>query len=69
MSGAVAEQFGIFSFFAGWVLLMTLFIILFVPETKNIPLVRAPLCTFSVAVPGYQDVWGHGYGTAVPNIL
>ena len=33
-------QFGIFLFFAGWVILMTLFVMLLVPETKNIPLVR-----------------------------
>ncbi len=39
-------QYGIFLFFAGWVIVMTLFVMLIVPETKNIPLVRIILlCT------------------------
>lgn len=37
------SQWGIFLFFAGWVFLMSLFIILFTPETKGIPLVSPPL--------------------------
>ncbi|PRQ38413.1 putative major facilitator, sugar transporter, major facilitator superfamily [Rosa chinensis] len=31
-------KFGIFIFFSGWVLVMTLFAIFFIPETKNIPI-------------------------------
>lgn len=35
---AVVSQYGIFLFFAGWVLLMTLFVAFLLPETKNIPI-------------------------------
>ncbi|KAJ3689463.1 hypothetical protein LUZ61_018627 [Rhynchospora tenuis] len=31
-------KFGLFYFFAGWVLVMTIFIALFLPETKNVPI-------------------------------
>eukprot|EP01018_Ginkgo_biloba_P005973 Gb_10108 [translate_table: standard] len=31
-------KFGIFLFFAGWVVLMTLFVYFFLPETKNVPI-------------------------------
>ncbi|RRT56505.1 hypothetical protein B296_00027070 [Ensete ventricosum] len=31
-------KFGLFYFFAGWVLIMTTFISLFLPETKNVPI-------------------------------
>ncbi|KAG6478370.1 hypothetical protein ZIOFF_061812 [Zingiber officinale] len=31
-------KFGLFYFFAGWVLIMTIFIALFLPETKNVPI-------------------------------
>ncbi|KAF3773457.1 hypothetical protein EJ110_NYTH47953 [Nymphaea thermarum] len=31
-------KFGLFFFFAGWVLLMTVFIFFFLPETKNVPI-------------------------------
>ncbi|KAG1342181.1 Sugar transport protein MST3 [Cocos nucifera] len=31
-------KFGLFYFFAGWELLMTIFIALFLPETKNVPI-------------------------------
>ncbi|CAN6463401.1 unnamed protein product [Victoria cruziana] len=31
-------KFGFFFFFAGWVLIMTIFIYLFLPETKNVPI-------------------------------
>lgn len=31
-------KFGIFLFFAGWVLIMTLFVYFFLPETKNVPI-------------------------------
>ncbi|XP_031478188.1 sugar transport protein MST6-like [Nymphaea colorata] len=31
-------KFGLFFFFAGWVLLMTIFIFFFLPETKNVPI-------------------------------
>ncbi|KAJ4798086.1 Sugar carrier protein C [Rhynchospora pubera] len=31
-------KFGLFFFFGGWVLIMTIFIFLFVPETKNVPI-------------------------------
>ena len=31
-------QFGIFLFFAAWVLVMTLFVIFLLPETKGIPI-------------------------------
>jgi phage terminase large subunit len=31
-------QFGIFLFFAGWVLVMTVFVALLLPETKGIPI-------------------------------
>ncbi|XP_028754047.1 sugar transport protein 7 [Neltuma alba] len=33
-----AMRFGIFLFFAGWISLMTLFVFLFLPETKGIPI-------------------------------
>lgn len=31
-------KFGLFYFFGGWVLVMTIFIGLFLPETKNVPI-------------------------------
>ncbi|KAK8941970.1 Sugar transport protein 4 [Platanthera guangdongensis] len=31
-------KFGLFFFFAGWVVIMTIFIALFLPETKNVPI-------------------------------
>ena len=31
-------RFGIFLFFAGWVLIMTIFVALFLPETKGVPI-------------------------------
>ncbi|GFP92577.1 sugar transport protein 10 [Phtheirospermum japonicum] len=31
-------KFGLFFFFGGWVVLMTVFVYLFVPETKNVPI-------------------------------
>ncbi|KAL0409131.1 UNVERIFIED_CONTAM: Sugar transport protein 4 [Sesamum radiatum] len=31
-------KFGLFFFFGGWVLLMTLFVYFFVPETRNVPI-------------------------------
>ncbi|KAJ3683616.1 hypothetical protein LUZ60_013843 [Juncus effusus] len=31
-------KFGLFFFFAGWVVIMTLFIYFFLPETKNVPI-------------------------------
>ncbi|XP_065019179.1 sugar transport protein MST3-like [Musa acuminata AAA Group] len=31
-------KFGLFYFFAGWVVVMTIFIALFLPETKNVPI-------------------------------
>ncbi|CAD5166525.1 unnamed protein product [Musa acuminata subsp. malaccensis] len=31
-------KFGLFYFFGGWVLIMTIFIALFLPETKNVPI-------------------------------
>ncbi|KAJ3688694.1 hypothetical protein LUZ61_017858 [Rhynchospora tenuis] len=31
-------KFGLFYFFSGWVIIMTLFILFFVPETKNVPI-------------------------------
>ncbi|XP_078175659.1 sugar transport protein MST6-like [Carex rostrata] len=31
-------KFGLFFFFAGWVIIMTLFVAFFVPETKNVPI-------------------------------
>ncbi|KAJ4953981.1 hypothetical protein NE237_030813 [Protea cynaroides] len=31
-------KFGIFLFYAGWILVMTLFVVLFLPETKGVPL-------------------------------
>lgn len=31
-------KFGLFLFFAGWVLVMTVFIAFFLPETKNVPI-------------------------------
>lgn len=31
-------KFGVFYFFAGWVVLMTLFVIFFVPETRKVPI-------------------------------
>ncbi|XBI68332.1 hypothetical protein VPH35_047547 [Triticum aestivum] len=31
-------KFGLFYFFAGWVVVMTAFIALFLPETKNVPM-------------------------------
>jgi hypothetical protein len=30
-------RFGLFYFFAGWVLVMTLFVAVFLPETKGVP--------------------------------
>lgn len=31
-------KFGLFYFFAGWVVLMTIFVAFFLPETKNVPI-------------------------------
>ncbi|KAM0940915.1 putative sugar transport protein STP/MST-like, plant [Dioscorea sansibarensis] len=31
-------KFGLFFFFAGWVVIMTIFILFFLPETKNVPI-------------------------------
>lgn len=31
-------QWGIFSFFSGWVLVMTVFVFFFLPETENVPI-------------------------------
>lgn len=31
-------KFGLFYFFGGWVIIMTLFVAFFVPETKNVPI-------------------------------
>ena len=31
-------KFGIFFFFAGWILIMTIFVFFFLPETKNVPI-------------------------------
>ncbi|KAG6477631.1 sugar transport protein MST3-like [Zingiber officinale] len=31
-------KFGLFYFFAGWVVIMTIFVYLFLPETKNVPI-------------------------------
>jgi len=31
-------KFGAFLFYAGWIFVMTVFVLLFVPETKGIPL-------------------------------
>lgn len=31
-------KFGIFYFFAGWVVIMTIFVALFLPETKSVPI-------------------------------
>ncbi|XAR66801.1 hypothetical protein NMG60_11013140 [Bertholletia excelsa] len=33
-----AFKFGIFLFFAGWIMVMTLFVIVFLPETKGVPI-------------------------------
>ncbi|KAJ6435735.1 hypothetical protein OIU84_000868 [Salix udensis] len=33
-----AFKFGIFLFFAGWILLMTIFVFFFLPETKGVPI-------------------------------
>ena len=35
---APAAQFGIFLFFAAWCLVMTLFVIFLLPETKGVPI-------------------------------
>lgn len=37
-----AMQFGIFLFFAGWVVIMSLFVLFFLPETKGVPLEDMP---------------------------
>jgi sugar porter (SP) family MFS transporter len=38
LSMLCAFQWGIFVFFAGWVLIMTIVVLLFVPETKGVPM-------------------------------
>ena len=48
---SVGEQFGIFLFIAGWVMLMTIFVMLLVPETRNVPLVRHPSTCLSPFMP------------------
>jgi len=40
LSMLCAMKWGVFLFFAGWVIIMTLFIFFFVPETKGIPVER-----------------------------
>lgn len=31
-------KYGIFAFFSGWVLIMSIFVLFFLPETKNVPI-------------------------------
>lgn len=38
LSMLCSMEFGIFFFFAGWVVLMTIYIFFFLPETKNVPI-------------------------------
>jgi MFS transporter, SP family, sugar:H+ symporter len=33
-----AMEYGIFYFFVGWVVIMTLFVMFLVPETKGVPM-------------------------------
>jgi hypothetical protein len=42
LSMLCAMQFGIFLFFAGWVVIMSLFVLFFLPETKGVPLEDMP---------------------------
>jgi len=38
-----AMQWGVFLFFAGWVMIMTAFVIFFVPETRHVPVERVAM--------------------------
>ncbi|CAA0828920.1 Sugar transport protein 10 [Striga hermonthica] len=38
LEGGIQMLFGLFFFFAGWVVMMTTFVYFFVPETKNVPI-------------------------------
>lgn len=42
LSMLCAMEFGIFLFFGGWVVIMTLFVLFFLPETKGVPLEDMP---------------------------
>jgi sugar porter (SP) family MFS transporter len=42
LSMLCAMEFGIFLFFGGWVVVMTLFVLFFLPETKGVPLEDMP---------------------------
>ncbi|GAV83957.1 Sugar_tr domain-containing protein, partial [Cephalotus follicularis] len=56
-----AFKFGIFLFFAGWVLVMTIFVCVFLPETKGVPIEEMILLWrrhwfWKKIVPGFPEV-------------
>ncbi|PSC71372.1 H(+) hexose cotransporter 2 [Micractinium conductrix] len=52
LSMMCSMEFGVFHFFGAWVVVMTLFIIFFVPETKGVPMESVP------ALFARHRVWG-----------
>ena len=58
-----AMEYGIFFFFAGFVLIMTVFVMVLVPETKGVPMEEIQEVLFMkhrVWGPMVRDYWGEG---------
>ncbi|PIA35422.1 hypothetical protein AQUCO_03500059v1 [Aquilegia coerulea] len=63
-------KFGLFFFFGGWVLIMTLFIYFFLPETKNVPIeemsrVWKSHWFWNKYIPDEAVIGGHGHSKNV----
>jgi MFS transporter, SP family, sugar:H+ symporter len=72
-----AFKFGIFLFFAGWIVVMTVFVYFFVPETKGVPIEEMVLlwrkhwlwkrCMPSVSLEEVVDEFSNRYNKRVSN--
>lgn len=63
LSMLCAMRWGVFLFFAGWVVVMTLFVIFFVPETRRVPTERVPLLF------ARHKIWKKVMGPAATDVL
>jgi len=63
LSMLCAMEWGVFLFFAGWVVIMSLFIFFFVPETKGLPTERVQLLF------ARHPLWKRLMGPAADEIL